>query len=154
VSDNKPNDTKKIVDDIISDINDPNNTPQVDPKNIPESAESTMAKHEPREVAIKVLGKAKDMLKKHLAKIEGGTPAENAKYDRCVEHVKEQGGKAKNPYAICHASLKKDDSKQNPSIKMKKCEKLSAFIAKKKSKRDLKKTTHESEMGMPLDAPR
>jgi hypothetical protein len=27
-----------------------------------------------------------------------------AKYERCVAHVKQQGGK-KNPYAICYASV-------------------------------------------------
>ncbi len=34
------------------------------------------------------------------------------KFDRCVKHVKEQGGNV-NPYAVCHASFDKEFTKED-----------------------------------------
>lgn len=31
------------------------------------------------------------------------------KYDSCVDQIKAKGDKTKNPYAVCAASLKKED---------------------------------------------
>ena len=81
-----------------------------------------------REVAEAVLSKAKSMLKdflqkkEDLEKIAGGTPAENKKYDSCVDQVKDSGKDESSAHAICHASLKKS-------------EKLKNFLARKHIKR-------------------
>jgi hypothetical protein len=35
-----------------------------------------------------------------------------AKFERCVKDVKAKAGKAKNPYAICNASMKRGKKKK------------------------------------------
>lgn len=42
-----------------------------------------------------------------------------AKYERCVKHVKAQGGK-KNPYAICYASVVGDSVHKEANKRSKK----------------------------------
>ena len=38
--------------------------------------------------------------------------SKTAKMEKCVAHVKAKGGKAKNPYAICHSAIMGKSSKR------------------------------------------